>query len=151
MRRSCLVALATAAAAGPASAMSSHPSSGGRALQFSICMRAHGVRNFPNPNAQGMIVVNSSSGIDTNSPPYETAQSKCQTLLQPVAPNPALAAHALDEGRAVSRCMRAHGIHNFPDPTRGAGAVGFQMPPESQLDTHSAQFLAAERICMKIR
>jgi hypothetical protein len=50
---------------------------------------------------------------------------------------------------AYAKCMRSHGIANFPDPTvqdnaRSKG-VGFSMP--SGVDSHSAQFQAASKTC----
>jgi hypothetical protein len=46
---------------------------------------------------------------------------------------------------AFSRCMRRHGVPNFPDPTsRGA------IPKVSQQELHTPQFRAAERACQRL-
>lgn len=50
-------------------------------LNLANCMRSHGVTNFPEPNAQGGIVVGGSSGIDPNSPSYQSAWQACRHLL----------------------------------------------------------------------
>jgi hypothetical protein len=56
-----------------------------QALQFSQCMRAHGVPNFPDPqfNSNGGISlhISANSGIDPNSPIFKAAQQACQSLL----------------------------------------------------------------------
>ncbi len=57
-----------------------------QALKFSQCMRAHGVRDFPDPNAQGgriSISIKASPGSDLNpgSPQFQAAQKACQSIL----------------------------------------------------------------------
>lgn len=56
-----------------------------------------------------------------------------------------------DQALAYAKCMRAHGISGFPDPTvqdnaRSKG-VGFNLG--SGIDTHSAQFTSAAKLCQK--
>jgi hypothetical protein len=50
-----------------------------------------------------------------------------------------------------AKCMRSHGIPNFPDPTVQDSAqskgVGFSMP--SGVDPHSPQFQSASKTCQK--
>lgn len=47
---------------------------------------------------------------------------------------------------AYSRCMRTHGVPNFPDPTvRSGGGFGFSFP--QGVDPRSPQFQAADRAC----
>lgn len=45
-----------------------------QALAFAHCMRAHGVPNFPDPNAQG---VYSPSGLNTQAPAFRSAVRVC--------------------------------------------------------------------------
>ena len=55
-----------------------------QALAFSQCMRAHGVKNFPDPQAAGggvRLSIGSNSGIDPNSPQFQAAQRACKNLL----------------------------------------------------------------------
>ena len=55
-----------------------------QALQFSQCMRSHGVPNFPDPKFSGGGVTiggGPGSGIDPNSPTFLAAQQACQSLL----------------------------------------------------------------------
>lgn len=56
------------------------------ALQFSQCMRAHGIANFPDPqfssgSGGGGVRLQLPSGIDPNSPQFKNAQQACQSLL----------------------------------------------------------------------
>jgi hypothetical protein len=47
-------------------------------LKFAQCMRAHGIKNFPDPTSQGLEPGN---GIDPNSPQFKAAQQACHSLL----------------------------------------------------------------------
>ena len=47
-------------------------------LNFSNCMRSHGVTNFPEPNAQGQFTFTGGSGINQNSPTFQSAMQACR-------------------------------------------------------------------------
>lgn len=53
------------------------------ALAFSACMRAHGIKDFPDPNFSGgrisvQIKGGKGSNLDPNSPTFQAAQKACQ-------------------------------------------------------------------------
>ena len=100
-------------AASLAAAKSSH------FLGFSQCMRSHGVPNFPDPSGSGGgIQINASSGINPFSPAFKAAQSDCSKLMPgggPFRGKPSAQVEAQMLG--TSKCMRAHGVTGFPDPT----------------------------------
>jgi hypothetical protein len=48
---------------------------------------------------------------------------------------------------AFSRCMRSHGVPNFPDPDSDGG---IEVGPNSGIDPDSATFKAAERECQEL-
>jgi hypothetical protein len=82
-------------------------------LKYSECVRAHGVPNFPDPNAGGGFSV--SPGIDRSAPAF----AECQKLLPGgggLGAAQAPTAQALSRMLKVSQCMRRHGISDFPDP-----------------------------------
>jgi hypothetical protein len=109
--------------------------------KFSSCMRKHGVSNFPDPNSQGVIQFGSSQGIDPSSPTFRSARTACQKLLPNGGqPTPAQQAQMQQQMLAYSKCMRAHGITNFPDPSNG----GIQL---RNIDPNNAQFRAAQQAC----
>lgn len=93
------------------SASSSAPAS---ALAFSQCMRSHGVRNFPDPASSGGVPKVGAQQLGVSSSQLQTAQSVCAHLL---APNQAQAQVILSGMRDFARCMRSHGVRNWPDPT----------------------------------
>ena len=49
-------------------------------------------------------------------------------------------------GLELARCMRAHGIANFPDPSAGGG---IELAPGSGLNPQSPAFQAAQTACKK--
>jgi hypothetical protein len=115
--------------------------------KFSACMRKHGVTNFPDPNSQGVIQFGSGLGIDPSSPTFQSARDACQKLLPNGGqPTPAQQARMQQQLLAFSKCMRTHGIKDFPDPSNGgikihAGQAG------SDLNPNNPQFQAAQQAC----
>jgi hypothetical protein len=99
----------------PASAAVSHPGP----LAFAECMRANGVPNFPDPGPGGGTNFVIPAGANPAAPAFRLAQSKCQKLL-PAAVLPDSgppSTTTLVKLRRIARCMRRHGISDFPDPS----------------------------------
>ena len=85
-------------------------------------MRSHGVTGFPDPGQEGFALP---STINQQSPSYHAAQRACAKLQPgPIggAPKPSARVRALDV--EFSKCMRKHGLTDFPDPTVGAPLPG---------------------------
>ena len=87
------------------------------ALAFAGCMRANGVPHFPDPKAGGGFLFHTGAGADPSSPAFKAAQAKCKKFLPPgpgsgSPPSAKILAHYL----TVARCMRQHGVPEFPDP-----------------------------------
>ena len=93
-------------------------------VRYSDCMRAHGVSSFPDPSPGGGSPL-SSSGINEQSPAFESAEQACATL-EPGgnAPPPPIPAAQQTRMVARARCIREHGVPNFPDPTFGPTGHG---------------------------
>jgi hypothetical protein len=155
--RTAAAIIAAAALALPAAACGSSPSStgsgssstagrsanssnaGGSAnaqlVAFSRCMRSHGVPSFPDPQAGASNAkFPSAPQLRVSSSQLSTAENACQRLLPvgiddqfPPAEVPLLLRGMLP----FARCMRSHGVPNFPDPA--ADSEGRPMFP---LSTH---------------
>jgi len=82
-------------------------------------MRSHGVPNLPDPGSEGGIQL--SPGIGPSSPAFRAAQAKCAKLMPGGTSGGLRAPSAQDikQVLALSKCMRAHGVSGFPDPTLG--------------------------------
>ena len=160
LRRAGLVAAALACLALVAAACSSpaktgtgagpaHGSARQSELAFSRCMRAHGISDFPDPSSQGGIALNGGPGSDLNpsSPLFKAANSACKPLLPPPkALSPAQQAAARAQALRYARCMRAHGISDFPDPN-SQGQLQIQAQQGSALDPNNPRFQAANKAC----
>lgn len=66
-------------------------------------------------------------------------------------PGPPTLTTLTNQALAYAKCMRAHGIPNYPDPSVQDNAhskgVGFNLG--SGIDTHSSQFTSAAKLCQK--
>jgi hypothetical protein len=130
-------------------ASTSSPDSGpGEPAAYSACMRSHGVPNFPDPNSNGGIKLDSTRGLDRSSPQFESAEEACKSLLPDGGrPDPQTASQEQVALLRLARCMRSHGVPNFPDPQPDGETV--QAMPDD-VDTRSPQFMAAERACREL-
>jgi hypothetical protein len=98
-------------------------------------MRSHGVPNFPDPSHGGG-GIQIPNGINPQSPAFQAAQKTCFKLLPGGGPG----GGKVSESRKLamlklSRCMRAHGVTSFPDPTSSrpsappsGGGIAFGAP-----------------------
>jgi hypothetical protein len=116
--------------------------------KFSACMRKQGLTNFPDPNGQGLIKIHSGMGIDPGSPAFRSARTVCDKLLPNGGqPTPAQVAQRQQQMLALSACMRAHGIKDFPDPSNGG--LQIRVHPGSDLDPNNPTFQNAQKACQK--
>ncbi len=96
----------------------SQPTNVEKALAYSRCMRAHGVRNFPDPDGNGNIPKVSRQELAL--PQFKAAEKACQNLLPPGTDDmfpPGEVQQLLIGMLRFSQCMRSHGVPNWPDPT----------------------------------
>jgi len=108
---------ATIAGCGSSGQVSRPPSAAGlsNTIEYAACLRAHGVRNFPDPSSGGNLKV--PNDINQTSPAFQAAQRACQSLMPGNSGNPGVAtAQQRHELVQEARCMRAHGVPEFPDP-----------------------------------
>jgi hypothetical protein len=135
-------------------------------IAFAKCMRASGVPNFPDPgsNGNGGFTIQSSQragsgaslsvdGVSVNAPAFQSAMQTCRKLMpNGGVPSAAQSAKMRADALAMSSCMRAHGVSNFPDPTFGtgpAGGVSVRIGGPG-IDPSSPAFQAAQKICMPL-
>ncbi|MGO9954535.1 MAG: hypothetical protein ACLP50_00900 [Solirubrobacteraceae bacterium] len=130
-----------------------------RTLEFASCMRSHGVSNFPDPTAgrlplQIQQTPNSTTvnGVEVNGPAFQSAMRACRSYMPNAGtPSAAQTATAKSQALAMSRCMRSHGVPNFPDPTIQTGPYGglaFSVDfGDTGIDPNSPAFQAAQQDC----
>jgi hypothetical protein len=88
-------------------------------LAFSRCMRSHGVPEFPDPPPSGKLAVPSPQRVGVSSTQFQMAQGACQRLLPNGGSGTSQAEveREWSEFRSFARCMRRHGVTNWPDPS----------------------------------
>jgi hypothetical protein len=123
------------------------PSSSGDPLEYSRCMRSHGVPNFPDPGASDSVIrAFKSSGV-FSSATFMAASRACAKYngghLPTTPTTQVVSPHEMDKLLAVSRCMRSHGVPNFPDPNPISGEIG----RPAGISANSPTVLAALRAC----
>jgi hypothetical protein len=122
------------------------------AVAFASCMRSHGVPNWPDPSSSGVFDKSklSSQQLGASSSRVQAAQGACQHLLPNggSGPNPAQVQFVKAQSLAFSRCVRSHGLPNFPDP---ASDGRIPDPASVGIDQGSPKFQAANQACRKYR
>jgi hypothetical protein len=113
----CAVALAACGSSPKPGASAS--SAYAKAVKAADCMRAHGVPNFPDPSPNGP------NEVQINPAPAFQAAMKACAILAPGATGfpPPTERHKI-LAIAFAKCMRAHGLPGFPDPTTTPPAPG---------------------------
>lgn len=132
---------------------SATPGGSDPALQLARCMRAHGVTNFPDPSARGGIEL--PANVNPESPTFRSARQACKQFFPDKGAPPATSASDRTAALTLSRCMRAHGVPQFPDPAFSPPAnaprvlvlrgMVFAIP--SSVDPKSPAFKRAARAC----
>jgi hypothetical protein len=152
----CIVAVSGCGSSAHGSRAASHSSF----LEFSECMRSHGVTNFPDPGAKGGGIHLDGTNIDPFSPAFKAAQSSCHKLLPGGGPGSRPASEQQKQQLvATAECMRSHGVTGFPDPTtkpptspqgysiiEGIGNNLFLLVP-STINPSSPAFQQASKAC----
>jgi hypothetical protein len=130
---------------------------GGPLVAFSHCMRAHGMAHFPDPSPTGGLMI--PNGMNPSAPAFQKAQAACARYMPGGGPG---RQHPDEQTKlqmlGIARCMRAHGITGFPDPTLsppsnpgafglaiGRGGVFLAVP--RTIDVRSPAFQQAAHTC----
>jgi hypothetical protein len=118
-------------------------------LAYSKCMRDHGISDFPDPDSNGGLALNANgpgSDLAPDSPVFQAADQACKHLLPNGGQPPPVDPAVRDKLLAYAKCMRAHGIADFPDPDSNGG-LEIRGTPGGDLDSTNPQFKAADTAC----
>jgi hypothetical protein len=95
-----------------------------KAEAYSGCMRSHGVANFPDPlltpsGGYGF----RTQGVDPKSSAFQSASEACNALVPGGwgATGEQLSPAQQQQWLNWAKCLRAHGVPNFADPTFSSG------------------------------
>jgi hypothetical protein len=149
----CLALTACGSGVGGGTSTTGSNDNGG--LAFSRCMRSHGLSQFPDPGgssaSQGsglqvsILGVHVPSTINIHAPAFKSAMQIC--IKKATGGNGPPKATAAQRRAALdfSRCMRHHGVPNFPDPVFKNGGIG-ETPPAG-ISPNAPALLRAQKIC----
>jgi hypothetical protein len=139
---------------GTSTSQSSSPSSGStheRALAYSRCMRSNGVLGYPDPDSSGGTDKTkvTAARADVGSSRFDGAQDACRHLLPPSSPGPTPAEvqQAMNGMQKFARCMRSHGVSDWPDPHPDVGRPTFDL---HGLDYKAPRISTAIRECQHL-
>jgi hypothetical protein len=167
-----LALLATACSGGSPSSTSSGGSaaaprsaSSPSSVAYSHCMRSHGVPNFPDPGSNGVVPKADSQQLGVSSSELQAAQRDCQALYPTTGGSfeqqaqqcyvagdcpPAIVQQVLTQLRKFARCMRSHGVPNWPDPLADSQGHAYFDTSAQGIGRHSPQIDAKTQECAHV-
>jgi hypothetical protein len=124
---------------------------------YAQCIRTHGIADFPDPDRSGNIDLKGlhpgpGSDLDPDDPRSQAAAKACEALrptgFSPGSDSVSATARRRAQARALrfSRCMRSHGVPNFPDPDSDGGLSAHSIR-SAGLGPASPQFRTALTAC----
>lgn len=167
-----LALLAAACSGSPSAGAGASPGASGpatspSAIAYSACIRSHGVPNYPDPDSRGQLPKTDAQILGVSTSQYQAAQQACQHLyptggslqqqeaqcMQNSDCSAALVQQMLTADRKLARCMRSHGVPDFPDPANG-GSGGPFFPISSagisEAASRTPKFEAALNECARL-
>jgi hypothetical protein len=119
----------------------------------SACLREHGLANFPDPAvatdgpAAGQAILDKSALKAYPDSVVTQAMNACRAELEQAGfgsgQNSTVSPQEIQARLALARCIRAHGVPNFPDPDPTTGDI----TPPPGLSKTSPSIVAALRAC----
>jgi hypothetical protein len=107
--------VAVIAACGSSGKPGGTPGSRDPALLEAQCLRSHGVPNFSDPSPGGPSVI--PNWINPQAPAFKSAEKACARYLGDGSGQGSGSESERLQLLNLAKCMRAHGLPNFPDPT----------------------------------
>jgi hypothetical protein len=86
-----------------------------KAVKFAECIRAHGVRDFPDPDAKNDFQY----GVSVSPAVWNKAVSACKDLQPPGTLSGKRSPRQQSTALKFAQCMRDNGVKDFPDPANG--------------------------------
>jgi len=115
-------------------------------------MRANGLPNFPDLTSNRMLIQGNAhslsvNGVSVKAPAFLAARADCQKYLPSASASPGQTAQQQQRGLNFAKCMRSHGVPNFPDPKVLSSSGGNQVVYLPGVNQQSPAFLAAAKAC----
>jgi hypothetical protein len=98
-----------------------------KAVKFSACVRSHGVKDFPDPDANN----DYNYGVSVSEEVWTSAVNACKALQPPGTLSAKRTATQQSASLRFAQCVRDHGVKDFPDPVNGEPVINTYKIPSS--------------------
>jgi hypothetical protein len=118
-------------------------------LDFTKCVRSHGVPNIPDPGTRGW-----KNALASQAPAVLAAERTCGRLVPGAMPSSQSQSQAYSPAQTAAmlgfaRCLRSHGFRNFPDPT-STGELNHEMLATAGINLHQPALVHAADACVGV-
>ena len=117
-----------------------------KAVKFAECIRAHGVSDFPDPNATGDF----DYGVSVTPAVWKQATTACKDLQPPGTLSSKRTPKQQSASLRFAQCVRDHGVKDFPDPVNGEPLIDTYKIPSSNKPGGMTILNAAIQKCRKL-
>jgi hypothetical protein len=98
-----------------------------KAVKFAECIRAHGVSDFPDPDAKNQFQY----GVSVSPAVWKQATTACKDLQPPGTLSGKRTPKQQSASLRFAQCVRDHGVKDFPDPVNGEPLIDTTKIPSS--------------------
>jgi hypothetical protein len=117
-----------------------------KAVKFAECIRAHGVADFPDPNAKNDFQY----GVSVSPAVWKRATTACKDLQPPGTLSSKRTPKQQSASLRFAQCVRDHGVKDFPDPVNGEPLIDTYKIPSSNEPGGMTILNTATRKCGKV-
>jgi hypothetical protein len=121
-----------------------------QAMKFATCMRANGVKEFPDPDASGELTIDgivNGSSLDPSTPAWRAALAACKDQQPPGFTGRKRSPEEQEAALAFAQCIRDNGVEDFPDPVVGEPLVDTNRIPSAASSSGMTILNAAMQTC----
>ena len=134
----------TATVSSTAASHDSTPTPRQKAVTFAACMRENGVADFPDPRASGDFP---DFGVSVSPAVWDRALRACEDLKPPGSLSVRLSPAVRSAALKFARCMREHGVKDFPNPVNDEPLVDRRKIPSAAAPAGMSILNAAIQNC----
>lgn len=119
-------------------------------VKFAQCMRANGVKEFPDPGPSGELTIDqvaNGSSLDTNSAAFKQAIDACKDLEPAGFTGDKRSPEQQKAALKFAQCIRDNGVKDFPDPDADGPLVDTRRIPSAARNGGLSSLRAAMQKC----
>jgi len=117
-----------------------------KAVKFAECIRAHGVTDFPDPDAKNEFQY----GVSVTPAVWTKATTACKDLQPPGTLSAKRTPKEQSASLRFAQCVRNNGVKDFPDPVNGEPLINTYEIPSSNKPGGMTILNAATQKCGKV-